>query len=201
MTSPTGRTAIRSGERTARAAFTLVELLLVMTLLIVVTSLAAPLLGNFFRGRSLDSEARRLLALSRYAQSRAVSEGVPMTLWLDAPGRTYGLVTDTSYDASDARAVEFTLGKDLEFEIEEPALAPAGDRRSLTPLFGSGGTTDNQSRLPALRFTPDGALGAANPPAVGVRDRDGVTLWLMPARNHLSYEIRSTNNQFNAARP
>ncbi|NJM55576.1 MAG: prepilin-type N-terminal cleavage/methylation domain-containing protein, partial [Verrucomicrobiae bacterium] len=60
-----------------RRAFTLIELMLVMALLIVTTTFLAPQLSEFFRGRSLDSEAKRFLALTRLAQSRAVAEGVP----------------------------------------------------------------------------------------------------------------------------
>ena len=54
-------------------AFTLVELLLVLALLVVITSLVAPAMSNFIRGRALDSEARRLFALMHAGQSRAVS--------------------------------------------------------------------------------------------------------------------------------
>jgi prepilin-type N-terminal cleavage/methylation domain-containing protein len=59
----------------AERAFTLIELILVLALLVIITSLAAPAMSNFIRGRALDSEARRLLALMHAAQSRAVSEG------------------------------------------------------------------------------------------------------------------------------
>src|SRR4051794_2206607 len=63
-------------------AFTLIELILVMTVLTIPASITAPALANFFRGRTLDSEARRILALTRQGQNRAVSEGLPMELWL-----------------------------------------------------------------------------------------------------------------------
>src|SRR5437773_775638 len=48
-----------------RRAFTLVELILVMALLGIVLAVSAPSLSNFFHGRTLDSEARRLMALTR----------------------------------------------------------------------------------------------------------------------------------------
>src|SRR5512143_2179039 len=75
--------AARNLQVVARA-FTLIELILVMALLTIVISLTAPKLSRFFHGRTLDSEARRLLALTRSGQSRAVSEGLPMDLWVDA---------------------------------------------------------------------------------------------------------------------
>src|SRR5215831_89969 len=66
------RTAVQTQD-----AFTLIELILVMAILTVAVAITAPALSNFFHGRSLDSEARRLLSLTRQGQSRAVSEGLP----------------------------------------------------------------------------------------------------------------------------
>ncbi len=70
--------------------FTLIELILVLALLVVITSIAAPAMSRFIRGRALDSEARRLAALMHAAQSRAVSEGAPMMLWVDEKTGGYG---------------------------------------------------------------------------------------------------------------
>src|SRR5215467_5625288 len=83
------------------SAFTLIELILVMTVLTIAASITAPALANFFRGRSLDSEARRMLSLIRQGQSRAVSEGVPMELWIDAQQGAYGLEAEPSYEPND----------------------------------------------------------------------------------------------------
>ena len=84
MTSPTGN---KNANPPAADGFTLIELMLVLTLLLIVIGVAFPSLQHFFRGRNLDSEARRFLSLTRYGQSRAVSEGVPMVLWIDARNR------------------------------------------------------------------------------------------------------------------
>src|SRR5512135_296179 len=101
----------------ARRGFTLIELILVMALLTVVISLTAPKLSRFFHGRTLDSEARRLLALTRSGQSRAVSEGVPMDLWVDAEKGEFGLAAEPSFEASDPKAVEFALDSGLKIEV------------------------------------------------------------------------------------
>src|SRR5436305_6369144 len=58
------------------SAFTLMELILVMTVLAIAVSITAPALSNFLRGRTLDSEARRLLSLTRHGQSRVVAAGM-----------------------------------------------------------------------------------------------------------------------------
>ena len=61
-----------AGRRRHTEAFTLIELILVLALLVIITSLVAPAMSNFIRGRALDSEARRLFALMHAAQSRAI---------------------------------------------------------------------------------------------------------------------------------
>ena len=48
-------------------------------------------MSNFIRARAVDSEARRLFALMHAGQSRAVSEGLPMMLWVDEKQGAYGL--------------------------------------------------------------------------------------------------------------
>src|SRR5208283_1885166 len=112
--------------RQARRAFTLIELILVMALLTIVISLTAPKLSRFFHGRTLDSEARRLLALTRSGQGRAVSEGMPMDLWVDAGLGTFGLEAEPSYDTSDSKAVDFTLDGGLRIEVvNKIVVAPA----------------------------------------------------------------------------
>src|ERR1051326_6031212 len=86
----TSQTAVEGRRARATRAFTLIELILVIAILIIAVAIAAPVLASFFRAGTLDSEARRLLALSRQGQSRAVSEGIPMDLWLDPQRRASG---------------------------------------------------------------------------------------------------------------
>src|SRR2546425_6808201 len=98
----------------ATLGFTLIELILVMALLGIVIGVSAPALSNFFRGRNLDNEGRRFVALTRYAQSRAVSEGVPMIVWINMRQGIYGLEQEPGYSLADTNARSFTLGKDLQ---------------------------------------------------------------------------------------
>src|SRR5213082_1481480 len=105
MTLPTGSKRNKRYEMSHGGAFTLIELVLVMTILLIVFSVALPSLKGFFRGRNLDSEARRFLSLTRYGQSRAVSEGVPMVLWMRPRQGTYGLEQDRGYAEVDRKAV------------------------------------------------------------------------------------------------
>ena len=190
------RAATGDWSRSGTSAFTLIELIAVMALLIIVVATAAPSLGNFFRGRSLDSEARRLLSLTRQGQDRAVSEGVPMTLWIDAPQRIYGLEEESSYTEQDIKAVDFTLDRDLRIEVvttnSSNKVSTATTSRTFSSNTLSGGKHGN---LPMIRFLPDGFVDGTSPQAVGLFDRDGATLWLTRSTNGLNYEIRNQINQ------
>jgi len=200
---PTGN---RSGRPTGRRpvrAFTLVELLLVMTLLIIVISLGAPTLKRFFQGRSIQSEAGRLLALTRNGQTRAVSEGIPMLLWLDAKERSYGLTAEPGYSDIDPRAVEFALDRDLELEIassRRPAtlVGTAANRRKTTTPESVTGVARNR---PAIRFQADGSIAETSPESVRITGKNGETVVVTLSRLGSSYEIPTATNARDNSRP
>lgn len=159
-----------------QCAFSLIELILVMTLLVIAISVVAPVLSGFFRGRTLDSEARRLLALTRAGESRAVSEGRPMLLWVDASQQTYGLEEETSSRAGDPRALEFAMNNDLKLEAV-----------NASPIAVRG------RKLPAIRFQPDGTVDESSPTTLRLISSDGGALQLVETSNHLGYAIQNFN--------
>jgi len=75
-----------------RRKFTLMELILVMILLVVMVSMSAPQLGQFFRGRTLGAEARRFMSVSKYASTLASSDGVRVSIELDQVNNEYALI-------------------------------------------------------------------------------------------------------------
>jgi type IV fimbrial biogenesis protein FimT len=176
---------LRIGHKSvrARAAFTLIELILVMAMLVVVLGIAFPTLGGFFRGRNLDAEARRFVSLARYGQSRAVSEGVPTVLWVDARRNAYGLEIQPGYVVSDSRMIEFALDEDLEVEVQSasaPAALPAAQR-----------TLPGIGNVPMIRFLPSGFIGETSPDVVVIRQGAEDAIWIARAANGLSYEIQT----------
>jgi prepilin-type N-terminal cleavage/methylation domain-containing protein len=195
---PASGSAARFADQ-ARRGFTLIELILVMALLTIVISLTAPRLSRFFHGRTLDSEARRLLALTRSGQSRAVSEGVPMDLWVDAGQGTFGLEAEPSYETSDPKAVDFTLDSGLQLEVvNKTVVAPANTAITINPMQRTSTASVPRvnlvhANLPTIRFLPDGSIGEASPQMLHLASSDGGSLWLAQARDGASYEIRSTD--------
>jgi type II secretion system protein H len=164
-----------------RHAFTLVEMILVLALLVVATSMIAPAMSGFIRGRALDSESRRLVALMHAGQGRAVSEGMPMVLWIDEKNGSYGLQTETSKQggADDPNAEALNVDSTLQIAVLD--LATLG-----TP------TTFNS--LPAIRFLPDGSVDEGSPQTLQLLDSAGFGRWLVETRDRTGYEVQDTKN-------
>ena len=194
MTSRTGKRPT-SPDRTAASpleGFTLIELIVVMALLLIVMGYAAPSLSRFFRGRHLDSEARRFLAVTRYGQSRAVSEGVPMVLWIDAQQGTYGLQAQTGYVEQDDQALQYTVDPDVQIELPPSALMIQTNFWTPAAPLRSG------QRV--ICFLPDGYLSETSLDRVLLRHtKENETICIGASANRTRYEIQT--NQLQQARP
>jgi Tfp pilus assembly protein FimT len=165
-------------------------LILVMTILTIAISITAPALANFFRGRTLDSEARRLLALTRAGESRAASEGVPMDLWIDAATGSFGLEAEPSYEPTDPKAQLFTVDTDIQIELTSlntVSAVPASAGINSRPVMKA------HPNLPAIRFQPDGTISETSPQMIRLTGRDGISLWMVLSRNRQNYEVRNQN--------
>ena len=168
-------------------AFTLIEMILVMALLMVVLGVAFPSLQHFFRGRNLDSEARRFLSLTRYGRSRAISEGVPMTLWMDINRRMYGLQAQTGYMDTDSNAVSFTVGEGLELRAELPVVTFLTQSNLWTQM------TRTVPSLPTIRFLPDGLISENSPSRIFIRQGQDEGIWIEQSATRQSYEIQTSH--------
>jgi type II secretion system protein H len=184
----TSRTTRPPGSDTRRrTAFTLIELILVLALMVVLASIVAPRMAGFFQGRVLDNEVRRFLSLVRYAQSRAVTEGVPVLVWMDEENRRYGLQVQAGFLEKDDKAVEYTLADDIELEVGQPlTTAQTLAEQRLT------GTLPTHWR--AIRFSPDGFLGDQSPEAIRLRRNADIVVAMGPTRTWQSYEIVTNLN-------
>jgi type II secretion system protein H len=161
------------GIRNSKSGFTLIELILVLALLVIITSIAVPTMSRFIRGRALDSEAQRMMALMHAAQSRAVSEGAPMMLWLDEKGGAYGFEAETSGEGGDPKGEELTVDSTLKLSVPNSGNAAQ--------------TTFND--LPAIKYLPDGTVDEDSPQQLQLTDADGFTRWLIQTKMRTGYEI------------
>lgn len=160
----------------SQCAFTLIELVLVMTLLVVAVSIVAPRFSDFVRGRALDSESRRLLALTDAGESRAVSEGMPMVLWFNQKQNTCGLEAETPPKGGDTKAENLSISENV-------AITPVNTGASAMTTF---------NHLPAIRFLPDGTVDEGSPRTVQLTEGSD-KLWMLELQNRTGYEISDSS--------
>lgn len=150
--------------------FTLVELILVMLVMVTVTAIAAPMLSRSFRDRHLSHEALQFLALTEQGRAEAISQGVPMILWLDATAGSYGIEPKAGFTASPAGTHTYQLNPDVHFE-------------GVTQMQGvSSGTTN-------IEFAPDGVLDSTSIYSVRLADRFGSHMTIERTDDNWAYEI------------
>ncbi len=109
-----------------------------------------------------------------------------MVLWLDQEQGRYGLRAEMTYTGEDEKAVEFELGKDLKMEVQLPV-----STMQSVPWRVTEEVAGNQ---PAIRFTPDGAIGGNSPDQIVFRqthEGEEDQIYIGQSRNHLNYEIQT----------
>jgi len=157
-------------------AFTLIELILVLALLVIAVSIVAPHMSAFISGRALDSEARRLAAVMHAGQARAISEGMAMMLWIDEKKNAYGIEEETPAQNGDPKAENFSADENVQIVIET-----AGK---------STGTTFKN--LPAVRFLADGSVDEDSPTILQLKDSGGSSLWMIETQDRKGYDLRTS---------
>jgi type II secretion system protein H len=160
----------RRADRWARAGFTLVELILVMGLLAAVMAMAAPSLSRFFRGRNLAGEAGRFLALTEFARSEAVSQGLAAAIWIEPETRRFGVETRTPWEDAGRARRSYQLQRDVAFQSDN--------------LSGAAGQEQE-----VIVFAPDGFLEADSIQWIGFEDGRGEVLYVQQTTNRWAYEI------------
>jgi Tfp pilus assembly protein FimT len=158
---------------------------MVMVLLGIAAALVVPHMASFFRGRVLNSEARRMLAMTYYGQSRAVSEGVPVLLWVNSKTSSYGLVTQSAVSDPDDKASTFTVDPTLTLETTAPDASQVSENQD--EMLGV------PNNLPAIRFLPDGFFDQGSVSKIVLRQGAEAALELVPTANRLGYEILPAN--------
>lgn len=154
---------------TRQGAFTLVELIVVMAVLAVVLALSAPSLARSMRQRNLEAEAARFLAATEYARQEAISQGVPMVIWVEEKERRFGIEPRAGFTGEASRSRSFTLHPDVELQLEKVAARTA--------------------RTEPIEFAPDGSPAPTNVESVVLKDRFASTLTLARTADGWGYEI------------
>ena len=141
---------IRNDSARVSQAFTLIELILVMALLATLLALSAPTLLHAFKARDMEQEATQLLAVTEYARSEAISQGVPMSVWIDPATGSFGVRASDGFDGDDTREKIYSLNADFRFDSVEATADQDG--HSVIASFDPEGTLDSETSIASLRI-------------------------------------------------
>ena len=163
---------MRTGNDNVRfsRAFTLVELILVMGILATLLALAAPSLSRSFGQHDLDQEATRLLALTEYGRDEAVSQGIPMVVWIDPRSGSFGVEAKSGFDGDESRKKGYSLGRNSHFEVDSATVGPDG-------------------QVEVAEFAPDGTLDASSLDSVSIVSRSDAVVSVSQTDDGAAYEI------------
>jgi len=189
MTLTTGA----SRDRRPAHAFTLVELILVMAVLVMVVSIIMPKLSGFFGTRAVDSEAKRFIALMHYGQAAAVADGVPMMLWVDSTHGAYGLEQEPGYATRDPKEEDNSLPDGIKIGTTRNTIKlPVAN--SQTGRIVTGQVSQGKNKLPAIYFSPDGDINyTRSVGAVSIQDANDPPIWIALNSSDMSYGIQNQN--------
>ena len=143
MTTSTIGMLTRNDKTCGTQAFTLIELILVMALLATFLALSAPSLKRSFRQRGLEQEATQLLAATEYARDEAVSQGVPMSVWIDPASGSFGVQAVDGFAGDASREKMWFLNKDIHFDSVAADMDQGG--HSVVAQFDPEGDLDPES--------------------------------------------------------
>lgn len=124
-----------------RGAFTLLELVLVLTILAILLVAVAPALSGFATGRRPGQAATEFLALTRLAHSNAIARGMTYRILIDPAKGRWWLANDESGMSPSGG------------EMGHVFLTPDGVQVSTNAPAVNG--------LPTLQFSPDGQITPA----------------------------------------
>jgi Tfp pilus assembly protein FimT len=175
-----------TGQRRNNArAFTLIELILVMTIMIMAVGVVFPSLKGFIHGRNLENEAGQFLSLTRYGQSRAIAEGTPVDLWINPVKAAYGLQSVSGYTETRTNPIVYQVDDSVQMTVSTP---PSLLTRSNYWTLASA----QIGAMTRIRFQPDGYISEHSPEFIYFRQPDsGAEIRIHENATHLRYEIQN----------
>ncbi len=141
-----------------------------MALLVLLLALIAPSLSNSLRQHNLEQAAAQWLALTEYARDEAVSQSVPMTVWINPVNGQYGASPQAGYPASAGRSRDYHLAENLHF-AQSNSIATA------------------DGIFTAALFAPDGTLDTSSISGINILDRGNHSITVAQRTDGDGYEI------------
>lgn len=157
-------TVTRPARAIAGAGFTLIELIIVMTILVILSVGVVPVFNGSFAGVQTDHAIRDFAATVRFAQERAITAGVEFRLYLSPDENTYWIERLSKVE-----------GKDKIFEpvaIQQQETVKLPQRLTLTTPRAN---KERRTGAYYVAFYPSGACDDAR---INLANADGKTYYI-----------------------
>lgn len=128
--------AARIGRRNA-GGVSLFEMLLVLALIAIATTLAAMVLTGGLDGMRLRSSTKEVAAQLRYTRAQAIARGEPQRFVIDLAGRRWQAPNDSHGKIPEPLRIEFTGAREAQ---------PLADKGGIL-FFPDGGSTGGRVQL------------------------------------------------------
>ena len=155
----------RSSKTYSRSGFTLLELMVVMTLLAVLAAGVTPVFRGALSGVRAEDEARDLVAMLEYAQARAITDAVEYRVYVAPTLNSYWL---ERAEIRGGRAVNFTVVTDQ--VVKRTVLPPTAQ------LAEPRARREGKQLLYYVAFYPNGMCDEA---LLGISDLDDESTFLI----------------------
>ena len=150
-----------------RDGFTLIELMVVITVIAIVTAVMVTEMGGTYEDALLRANARKLIDVCDAASNRAIAAQQAQVLKIDSASGHFAVRAKArELDEKDAFLTEGDLDKRIRFMVREPARGDDVDESE---------QAEQETELGAVTFYPDGSADARE---FTFRDRAGVELVL-----------------------
>ena len=134
--------------RTSPAAFTLLELVLVMMVICTALAIAAPSMRGWSRGSRLRDAGDQFLALTRWARSQAVADSRVYRLYVEPGSGRYWVAAQEGQEflpVGSSLGQVYVLPEDLSIELTD--LEPQSQRMEFIEFYPTGRTWPARVRI------------------------------------------------------
>jgi len=154
----------------ARAAFTLMELLVVISIMVLLLGISAAAIAPFMSGRQLDAGARVVQSMIYQARTYAATQRCAATLYFDSVNRSMTLFNSP-----------VGVPGMIDNRVAQPEFLPAGAKFGVSgpgiqPVVIRSPGTVTSARKERLVFTPSGSL---DPSYAGMGGVGNWQVWLV----------------------
>lgn len=162
------------------------ELILVMALLVIFLAISAPSITRSFSRDALKQEATRLLALTEYARTEAISQGIPMVVWIDPQNQACGVRAKSGFGNGGLpsrtgleSASLLPPGREKEYSLAEGISFELGDARM-----------ESDGSMVLTEMEADGSPDLGSVSSIQILDRHARAMELVLSEDRWAYELR-----------